>query len=156
MVAVPIGIHFFIKHQISHIGITAVPPNPPVFPSVAAPTAGVTPAPSAVPSAPSASAPTAAPTAAPTTPAGPSMTISGIDDVRTIACNNSAIDISGQHETVTITGHCATVHVSGIKNVITVDATDAINVVGIDNQLTYHTGSPSIEQFGQGNVIKQG
>jgi hypothetical protein len=152
MIALPLGILAFTSHQISHSGITTLGPNPTVIPTVAAPSGGMTPAPSAMPTAPATSAPAAVPTA----PVGASLEISGIDVVRTVACNNSVIHISGITNQVTITGHCASVHVSGSKNAITVDASDAIEVSGIENQITYHTGTPSVEQSGIDNVIKQG
>jgi hypothetical protein len=152
MIALPAAILFFTARTVSHSGITTLLPNPTYVPTVAAPPGGVTPAPSAVPSAP----PTSGPTAAPTAPAGASLEISGIDEVKTIACNNSIIHISGITNQVTITGHCASVHVSGSKNAITVDASDAIEVSGIENHVTYHTGSPTVHQSGIDNVVQQG
>jgi hypothetical protein len=93
---------------------------------------------------------------APTAPAGANLTISGISQNRTIACNQSVIDVSGISNKVVITGHCASLHVSGVQNSITVDAIDSIQVSGFDNQITYHTGSPSIDKSGEGNVVQQG
>jgi Protein of unknown function (DUF3060) len=50
---------------------------------------------------------------------------------------------------VVITGHCASLIVSGAKNVITVDATDTINASGFENQITYDSRSPSIDKSGE-------
>jgi DUF3060 family protein len=152
MIALPVGILFFTAHQVSHSGFSTFMHNPPSVPSVAAPSGGVARAPSVGPS----NLPTAGPTAAPTPPAGASLTISGIKENRTIACNQSAINISGISNKVVITGHCASVHVSGVQNEITVDAADSIDTSGFNNQITYHTGSPTIENSGEGNVIHQG
>ncbi|MGB9249748.1 MAG: DUF3060 domain-containing protein [Mycobacterium sp.] len=55
-----------------------------------------------------------------------------------------------------ITGHCASVSVSGIQNQITVDAADTIQASGSGNHVTYHTGSPTIGNSGLGNAIQRG
>jgi hypothetical protein len=84
------------------------------------------------------------------------LTISGIKENRTIACNNSAVNISGISNKVVITGHCASLNVSGVQNSITVDAVDSIDASGFNNQITYHSGSPTIQNFGGQNVVQQG
>ena len=58
-------------------------------------------------------------------------------------------------ETVTITGHCTAVTVSGIQNKVTLDTSDQINASGFDNVVTYHSGSPDINSGGS-NVVQQG
>jgi hypothetical protein len=152
MIALPAAILFFTTRTISHSGITTLLPNPTVAPTVVAPSGGVTaapaPAPGVVPSNP--------PTAAPTAPAGASLSISGINETRTIACNNSIISVSGVQNTVIITGHCASLSVSGVQNKVTVEAVDSIEASGFTNQITYHKGSPSIDKSGDGNVVQQG
>jgi Protein of unknown function (DUF3060) len=55
-----------------------------------------------------------------------------------------------------ITGHCKSLDVSGVQNKVTVDAVDTIEASGFNNQITYHTGSPSIDKSGDGNVVQQG
>jgi hypothetical protein len=55
-----------------------------------------------------------------------------------------------------LTGHCATVTVSGIKNIVTVDTADTINASGFENRVTYHSGSPTVENAGSDNVVEQG
>jgi Protein of unknown function (DUF3060) len=92
----------------------------------------------------------------PTAPAGANLTISGRKENRTIACNQSAINVSGISNKVVITGHCASLNVSGVQNSITVDAVDSIETSGFNNQITYHTGSPSIDKSGDGNVVQLG
>jgi len=57
---------------------------------------------------------------------------------------------------VTLTGHCATVNVSGLQNVVTVDNVDTIEASGLNNKVTYHSGSPKISKNGSGNVVEQG
>ena len=58
--------------------------------------------------------------------------------------------------TVVITGHCVSLTVSGLNNAITVDAVDAIDASGLNNQVTYHSGSPKISKSGDGNLVQQG
>jgi hypothetical protein len=148
MIALPAGILFFTARTVSHSGLTTLLPNP----TIAAPSGGVTQIPGVVPS----TLPTSGATAAPTAPAGASLSISGINESRTIACNGSAINVSGVSNTVVITGHCASLSVSGVQNKVTVDTVDSIEASGFSNQITYHTGSPSIDNAGEGNVVQQG
>ncbi len=55
-----------------------------------------------------------------------------------------------------ITGHCKRVQVSGMNNVVTVDAADTIEASGMDNKVTYHGGSPKVDKSGFSNTIEQG
>jgi Protein of unknown function (DUF3060) len=98
-----------------------------------------------------------APNGAPSVVApGTSQSISGMGENKTIACNDGDVTISGMSNTVVITGHCTKVSVSGMKNVITVDAADSIGASGFNNQITFHSGSPDIQNFGDSNVVQQG
>jgi hypothetical protein len=104
-----------------------------------------------------ASAPSAtAPSTSPTTPPGGSLSISGIGENRTIACNDNSVTVSGISNTVVITGHCTSLTVSGMQNTITVDAADSIAASGFNNKVTYHTGTPKVSNFGGSNVVQQG
>jgi hypothetical protein len=148
-IAVPLGLAAFGIHRATHGGFVSIPPMPSITTNTAAPSASA-----AQTSAPASSTP---PSAAPTaTAAGASLTISGINESRTIACNHSAITVSGISNQVVITGHCASLNVSGVKNSITVDAVDTIDASGFNNQISYHTGSPTIENSGQQNLVQQG
>ncbi|OBA82156.1 hypothetical protein A9W99_11895 [Mycobacterium sp. 1164966.3] len=89
-------------------------------------------------------------------PAGATLTVSGVGETRTIACTDNVISVSGVSNTVVITGHCTRLSVSGVKNSITVDAADTIEASGMQNQVTYHSGSPKIKKSGQSNVVQQG
>ena len=97
------------------------------------------------------------PSAAPSTaPPGGNLTVAGINENQTIACNDNTVDVSGVSNTVVITGHCTSLTVSGVQNAITVDAVDTIDASGFNNKITYHTGSPKISKSGEGNVVQQG
>jgi hypothetical protein len=145
MIALPIGIFFFSAHQVSRSGLPSMFPIP-SFPSLNPTPSGTMPhTPGAAPS-----------TSATTAPAGENITVSGISEMRTIACNGGTVSVSGITNNVVITGHCAGVTVSGIQNQITVDAADKIQASGSGNQITYHTGSPTIANSGLQNVVKKG
>jgi hypothetical protein len=86
---------------------------------------------------------------------GGQLSVSGIGENKTIACNDSQVDVSGFTNTVTITGHCASLTVSGGQNHVTVDAADTISASGFNNQVTFHSGSPQVDNAGD-NVVQQG
>ena len=106
--------------------------------------------------APSTRTPSAGPSPSASAPPGETVTISGINENKTVACNGNVVNISGISNTVTLTGHCSTVNVSGLQNVVTVDNVDTIEASGLNNNVTYHSGSPQISKNGSGNVVEQG
>jgi serine/threonine protein kinase, bacterial len=105
--------------------------------------------------------PTTTPTtAAPNTPTPATPTpisVSGIGQDRTLACDaGGTIEVSGIENKVTITGHCAKVTISGQQNTVIIDSTDAIDASGIDNVVTYHSGNPTIDHSGIDVTVQQG
>lgn len=88
-------------------------------------------------------------------PPGGQLSVAGMGENKTIACNDSRVSVSGVSNTVTITGHCAAVTVSGVQNKVTLDTSDQIQASGFDNVVTYHSGSPDINNAGN-NVVQQG
>lgn len=149
LAAIAAGVVVFTT-KMSHVsggGIINLP-SVPSFPS--------TPAGPSAPAAPNAPAAPGAPdseviTASPDTPAS----VSGIDSTKTINCTDGTVTISGIRNTVNITGHCVRVAVSGMNNNVTVDNADAIGASGFDNRVTFHSGSPQIDNAGS-NVVEQG
>jgi hypothetical protein len=97
-----------------------------------------------------------APAPAPTPAPGESISVSGISETKTVACDNNSVDVSGISNTVTITGHCANLTVSGVQNIVTVDSADEINASGFDNRITFHDGTPQVDNSGGSNVVEQG
>lgn len=147
-VAIPLGFAVFGIHRATHGGfvtITPYPSTPSISPSAAAPSASAAQPPAPAPS-----------TSASQAPAGATITIAGIKENQTVACNQNSVNLSGISNKVVITGHCAMLHVSGVQNSITVDSVDAIEVSGFNNQITYHAGNPSIDKSGDGNVVQKG
>ena len=92
------------------------------------------------------------PTAA---PPGGQISVAGVGETKTITCNDNVVSVSGVSNTVTITGHCTTVTVSGMQNKVTLDESDQINASGLDNVVTFHSGTPDINSGGS-NVVQQG
>lgn len=148
MIALPIVIFLFSAHQVTRGGLTTL------FPTPSIPSMSPTPS-RAVPST-TGMAPASPPSSATSAPAGENITVSGINEVRTIACNGGTVNVSGITNNVTITGHCASVNASGIQNQVTVDSADNIQASGSGNHITYHTGSPKVGNSGFDNVVQKG
>jgi hypothetical protein len=64
--------------------------------------------------------------------------------------------VTGKQNTITLTGHCASVSVSGSGNHVAVDSTDAVNASGTGNVVLYHWGSPKVADVGTANNVRQG
>lgn len=148
MIALPASIFFFTAHQVSRSGSNNFGPIPSVSPQTPTPSEAMPQTRAAVPS--------TSLTAAPTAPKGGNLSVAGINENRTIVCNDSSVSVSGVSNTVVITGHCASLSVSGVQNKVTVEAADSIQASGFNNQITYHAGSPQIDQSGDGNAVQQG
>lgn len=87
---------------------------------------------------------------------GSTVSVSGIGEIKTIACNQNVVVVSGANNRITITGHCTSLTVSGFENNVTVEAADAITAAGFDNHIAFHSGAPGITKSGEGNVVEQG
>lgn len=92
----------------------------------------------------------------PTVAAGQSLSVSGIDEQRSVVCAGGAVSVSGMRNTVEIRGDCAVVTVSGFENAVTVDFAQSITASGFDNRVTYLSGEPQIGNSGVGNVVESG
>lgn len=142
------GIAAFAANQLSGVRsiINSSTPN----------TATVTTSPRTTTRSPRPSTRSASPSTSPAPAAGAPLDISGIEENKTVACNDNIVTVSGISNTIVITGHCVSLTVSGAKNSVTVDAVDTIDASGVDNQVTYHAGSPKISNSGIDNVVTQG
>jgi hypothetical protein len=89
-------------------------------------------------------------------PPGGEFGVSGVDNERTIACNDHDITVSGVDNTVTLTGHCGRVEISGMENTVVIDSAAAITVSGINNKVTFHSGSPILAKSGIDNTLEKG
>ncbi len=138
VVALAGGIAAFAAHQISGVKSFITAP-----PSVST---------SPVPSASRRTSPSASPTA----PRGTRLSVAGVNENRTIACNDNIVSVSGVSNTVTISGHCTSLSVSGVQNAITIEAVDSITASGFNNKVTYRSGTPKISNSGDSNVVARG
>jgi hypothetical protein len=146
------GIAAYAARQFSHGDLTV--PSPTETTSAATPSGR---APSNGPSTGKTHAPSTGPSPSATEPAGQPVIVSGINENKTVVCSgNSTITVSGISNVVTLTGHCGSVTVSGLNNIVTVDTADTIEATGLNNKVTYHSGSPKINKTGSGNVVEQG
>ncbi len=91
-----------------------------------------------------------------TVEAGDTHSLGGIEQHKTIVCNQGMVNISGMTNTIEVKGDCVSVSVSGMDNVVTVESARSIMASGFDNKVTYYSGAPEISQSGTGNVIEQG
>lgn len=130
------GIAAVVAHRLPH-GTFVVPSSPPTTGRGASPSS-------------------AQPSTSPLPPPGGRLGISGINENKTIACNDSNVSVSGVSNTVVITGHCVSLTVSGVNNSVTVDAVDTIAASGFNNRVTYHSGSPKVTKAGDSNVVQPG
>jgi Protein of unknown function (DUF3060) len=87
---------------------------------------------------------------------GGSLRFTATKTTKTIACNDGTLSIAGSTNTVTVTGHCLSLTVSGNGNHVTVDTADVIRAAGVNNAVTFHSGSPRITRSGVSNVVAQG
>ncbi|WP_083738599.1 DUF3060 domain-containing protein [Mycobacterium sp. MS1601] len=96
--------------------------------------------------------------AVPQAPVGPgeSITVSGVDNNRTIECAGGDVNVSGVDNAVELTGLCAEVRVSGVRNEVRIAGSGAITVSGFDNIVTYRDGDPEITESGGGNSVQRG
>jgi Protein of unknown function (DUF3060) len=73
----------------------------------------------------------------------------------TIDCNNGNLELDGDNNTYTVTGHCLRLDIRGSANKVTVDGADTIGVLGDDNVVAYRGGAPTINKTGNHNVVAQ-
>ncbi|MCV7091828.1 DUF3060 domain-containing protein [Mycobacterium interjectum] len=144
------GIAAFAAHQLS--GVRSIISSPPSISATFGPPSSATSSPG--PS--STRTRTTTPSTSPTPSPGARVSVSGINEHRTIACNDNIVSVSGVSNTVVITGHCTSLTVSGVQNAITVDAVDSIDASGFSNKITYHSGNPKISNSGGSNEVQQG
>jgi Protein of unknown function (DUF3060) len=87
---------------------------------------------------------------------GGTARISGNDVTKLVNCNDGHLFVGGNSVTVTAHGHCAALTVSGNGSIVTVDSADTIAVSGINDRVTFHSGSPQIHKAGINNTVGQG
>ncbi len=147
------GIAAFAAHQLS--GVRSIISSAPSISATFGPPSGATSSPRS-PGPSSTRTRTTTPSASPAPSPGARLSVSGINENRTIACDDNIVSVSGVSNTVVITGHCTSLTVSGVQNAITVDSVDSIDASGFSNKVTYHSGNPKISNSGGSNEVQQG
>ncbi|MGH3722678.1 MAG: DUF3060 domain-containing protein [Mycobacterium sp.] len=109
-----------------------------------------TPTPSAA-TPPSAEAPSAT-----VVPPGSTFSVSGAHKHVVVTCDECSVNVSGVSNTVEIEGNCDNLTVSGVENIVTVGTSREISVSGFRNEVTYHSGEPTISGGGDSNAVHQG
>ena len=87
---------------------------------------------------------------------GDTVSVAGIGRNETISCQDRIASVSGVDNTVVLIGHCARLDVSGVRNTVTVDSTDAIVVSGMNNHVKFRFGTPQLDQSGIDNTLERG
>ncbi|OBB90626.1 DUF3060 domain-containing protein [Mycobacterium sp. 852002-30065_SCH5024008] len=144
MLALAGGIAAFAAHQLS--GVRSIISSPPTITDI--PPGGTAPS--------TTRTRTPGPSTSPPPAPGDKISVSGVGENRTITCNDNIVIVRGVSNTVVITGHCASLTVSGMQNQVTVDAVDSIDATGLNNKVTYHSGTPKVSNAGSSNVVEQG
>lgn len=103
--------------------------------------------------------PTARMSSAPSAPSptapGETFDVAGVGGNRTIECGDHDVSVSGVDNTVVVTGHCNLVDVSGVGNTVVLDSADAIDVSGLNNKVTFHSGTPRLSNSGLNNTLNR-
>ncbi|GAB1816481.1 DUF3060 domain-containing protein [Mycobacterium sp. MUNTM1] len=90
-----------------------------------------------------------------TVPESGTLQVNGTGVAKTIPCHGGYLSVSGQKNTITLTGHCTSVSVSGSGNHVGVDSADAVSASGSGNVVLYHWGSPKVDNVGTANIVRQ-
>ena len=87
---------------------------------------------------------------------GEPVSVYGVGQTKTVACQDCVVNVSGVSNTVTILGHTVSLTVSGVENSVTVDSADKIGASGFENRIIYRSGSPEVKNSGSSNTVEQG
>ncbi|WP_139920928.1 DUF3060 domain-containing protein [Hymenobacter sp. DG01] len=99
---------------------------------------------------------TPAATAATATPkTAEDVVINGSNTVQTQALRGQNIEVTGDGNTATFTGHSQEFSITGSDNVVVLENVKAIDVTGDNNTVTWRGSMPTITNLGQHNVIER-
>jgi hypothetical protein len=88
---------------------------------------------------------------------GNTINYGSLGTTTTLDCGGGkSLNVGGNNNTLTVKGTCGTVSIGGADNKIIIDKIDKrLNVVGINNTITYKDGNPEVENLGNGNTINK-
>ena len=72
-----------------------------------------------------------------------------------LVCNDSHVTVVGNSNTITATGHCASLIVSGSSNQVSIESADTISTSGVGNAITYQPGTPRVTTAGVSNTVSR-
>jgi hypothetical protein len=84
------------------------------------------------------------------------LSAGGLNQAQTIARTDGTLNLSGNNNTFTVTGHCLSLQVSGYALNVSVDSADTIDAVGAHITTIYHSGTPKITKSGMDVTVSQG
>ncbi len=68
--------------------------------------------------------------------------------------DGKSLNVGGSNNTLTVTGTCAAVIITGADNKMKFDKIDKnLRVVGLNNTVNYSDGDPQVDNVGSGNTI---
>lgn len=89
--------------------------------------------------------------------AGESLSLKGVGETKTVACNGRKIMINGTKNDYTLTGECPRVLVNGASQTVSIEKAGTINVNGANNAVKYSEGiggkTPRISKAGVNNSV---
>ena len=69
----------------------------------------------------------------------------------TVSCTLSGANSN----TITATGHCASLTVSGSSNQVSIESADTISTSAVGNAITYQSGTPRVTTAGVSNTVSR-
>ncbi|MEZ4403005.1 MAG: DUF3060 domain-containing protein [Kofleriaceae bacterium] len=89
-----------------------------------------------------------------------SHVVSDAGQTATLDCGDGGkVAILGADNTITLTGGCAKVAISGSGNRVTIEAVDKLGITGSSNTVTYQRGytrkAPKVGKTGVGNKVSR-
>ncbi|HEY3607869.1 MAG TPA: DUF3060 domain-containing protein [Pseudonocardiaceae bacterium] len=99
----------------------------------------------------------AAPPAAGGGGGGATITVEQPNVSQTLACTGgNTVYIQGPSDSITLTGSCGSVNVTGFRDTVVIDSAAAVNLTGVNDDVTVHTGNPQVSKTGENDNIHFG
>ncbi|TGE06304.1 DUF3060 domain-containing protein [Hymenobacter fodinae] len=83
------------------------------------------------------------------------VVINGNNTVQTQAVSGQNIEVTGDSNTATFTGHSQEFNLTGSDNVVVLENVKTIEVTGDNNTVTWRGSTPTVTNLGQHNVIER-
>ncbi|GAB3290469.1 DUF3060 domain-containing protein [Hymenobacter tenuis] len=90
-----------------------------------------------------------------TAPSAEDVVMNGSSLVQTQALRGQNVEVTGDGNTATFTGHSQEFSITGSDNVVVLENVKAIEVTGDNNSVTWRGSTPTVTNLGQHNVIER-